>query len=333
MQRRRSLTGKMSGRRYNRMSINVAALIAEVHARPVLWDRSSSGYSDRNRRDSSWSEVCVALYPDWCGYEESLRWVIEQDLRKRWKTVRDRFLKWHRQLPAGDSSPSRKVPHHDELLFILPHRRPRPTSGNYEIIKVEPPDEMDEPQQLWEPMPSPSAAETSEAVGAPEIRQDLQGCAQDDQLETHSPQHPHDRPLLIPRSPPLCRVLPSPTRTSSARQRTRRTRDRLLEVERDRLSLIRREQGYDEWDWFGLGFAATCRRLRPEVRNDYVAFCLAAVKFFKSDNQPPLGDLLTHMSKFMQAGPQGAPPRPPEGPAMVTTSTQTPPIGEWAHCL
>lgn len=119
---------KRSSRHYHRMAINVGSLIAEVHLRPILWDKSTSGYRDRSLRDTAWTEVCVALYPDYDTYEERLQWVIEQDLRKRWKSVRDRFLKWHRLLPASGTSTShlRKVPHHDELMFILPQRRIRP---------------------------------------------------------------------------------------------------------------------------------------------------------------------------------------------------------------
>lgn len=322
---------KMSGRYYNRMSINVGALIAEVHARPLLWDRSSNWYSDRNRRDAAWNEVCLALYPTWDSYEESLQWVIEQDLRKRWKTVRDRFLKWHRQLPDASSSPSRlrKVPHHDELLFILPQRALRRRSRNYESSQVDSPDE-EEGQQLMmerEPKPSPSVAEAQEVVEEQEIKPDLQEWATASQMETDIPQHQPHHMLMMPQSPPMCHVLPAPTRTSSNRrsQRTLRTRDRLLGVESNTPSL---RQGHDEWDWYGRGIAAACRQMRPEVRRNYVAFCIAIATDFASDNPPQLGDLINHVRRFTRTG-----PRPNERSRRLSTSTQTDPIGGWVGCI
>lgn len=314
----------MSGRYYNRMAINVGSLIAEVHTRPVLWDKTSSGYTDRNCRDTAWNEVCLALYPDWYGYEESLQWVIEQDLRKRWKTVRDRFLKWHRQLPGSSSPPARKVPHHDELLFILPHRRLRP-----KLQQTESPDDEDVKPQLREPSPPPPAPE--ETVEIREIKQEEWPTTI--LMETHSPETPQHHMLFSPRSTPLCHVLPTPTRTSFPRrsQRTRRARDSLLEVESNELPHMRRGQGHDEWDAHGRGFAAACRQLRPEVRNDYVAFCLAAATDFTVGNPLRLGELISHMRQFTQTGPQEAPH--PERPSLVSASTQTDPVGGWACCL
>ncbi|XP_075706284.1 uncharacterized protein LOC142740744 isoform X2 [Rhinoderma darwinii] len=79
--------------RYRRMDMEVSTLINLVHNRPELWDTSSAGYSERNTREEGWTYVCRGLYPEWDGMLEREQGVIENDVRNRWRTVRDCFWK------------------------------------------------------------------------------------------------------------------------------------------------------------------------------------------------------------------------------------------------
>ncbi|KAG8536227.1 hypothetical protein GDO81_026853 [Engystomops pustulosus] len=61
---------------YRRMDLDVAAMISEVEARPALWDKSCKAYTDRHRRNTAWSQICKALYPDWSRLTQSQQGVI-----------------------------------------------------------------------------------------------------------------------------------------------------------------------------------------------------------------------------------------------------------------
>lgn len=104
---------------------------------------------------------------------------IEQDVRKRWKSVRDRFLRQYRELPASGSSPSQrnKICYIDDMLFILPQRGLRPSSGNFESCQAQ--DDQDG-QQLRESESSPctSPAGNEEAAGDEEQQAEPSGGGQ-----------------------------------------------------------------------------------------------------------------------------------------------------------
>jgi hypothetical protein len=44
--------------------LKVEVLISLVESKPVLWDKTLEGFKDRNATRNAWSEVCLALKPD-----------------------------------------------------------------------------------------------------------------------------------------------------------------------------------------------------------------------------------------------------------------------------
>ncbi|XP_071986797.1 uncharacterized protein [Engystomops pustulosus] len=268
---------------YRRMGINVGALISEVQSHPELWDKGATGYTDRHRRRRAWESICRALYPYWSGFSQSLQAVVESDLRKRWKSVRDRFLKEERNADRSGASPSQrpKVPFHDELMFILPRKGFSQSEdkdqdkeslpeerGPTPVTSIDPEEDLDDhagPSRVATP---PTTAEATTSATAPEV------------------------------TPPAKRSAPL-TRTAflhgQSRKTLRRT-ERQLEVESEALSLIRRVDGDDLFDYFGYGIASCCRQMRPTVQQDFISFVYAAAAVFNTVNPlPELGDLINSL--------------------------------------
>lgn len=137
--------------------------------------------------------------------------------------------------------------------------------------------------------------------GTPAYRQDLRGWPTSSLGESQGTRHlpRHVSPLL--QRPPLPHVLPPspvplPPLCAGKAKGPAGQRDRLLDVEQDMQSFIQRVQAHDEWDFHSQGLAFACRQLPPEVRKDYMAFCLAAATDFGFASHPvPLGDFINHM--------------------------------------
>ncbi|KAM3913583.1 uncharacterized protein RB166_018839 isoform 1-T2 [Leptodactylus fuscus] len=339
-QRRRETASMASRKVYRRMGINVGALISEVQARPELWDKSASGYTDRHRRRRAWESICKALYPHWSGFSESLQGVIESDLRKRWKSVRDRFLKEERNARRSGTPPSQRsrVPFHDELLFILPKKGFHSSKGNSRgkdsvptspsvedthkpknmdataLKIVEPTEETDEDS---EDKPGPSKVEWPPTVPGEATTA----------AATRSAAGPVD-----PTTYPV-----HSTRSTSTHWRGRRTLGRVdqqLDMESEALSLIRSVDDNDLFDYFGYGIASCCRQMRTEAQQDFISFVYAAAAFFNSVFPlPELGDLIN--SLWSVTGMRNASSLSQPRRRVVSTSTQTEPVtfSPPAHCL
>ncbi|XP_075710459.1 uncharacterized protein LOC142743497 [Rhinoderma darwinii] len=237
----------------------------ELQTHPNLWDKGATGYSDRYARGNSWLNICKALYPAWNSLSASEQRRIEEDVKKRWKSVRDRFLKVLRKTERSGGSPSKrvKVPHHDELLFILPSRGQRPTEGNYQ--EDEGPATQDEQQQM-EREPTPSTSTHYEAEG----EEELTGCLLATEMSLGEETH-WGRRLQHDGAPPVATQVSDPappTCTSSTRGRSRtpRVTDRQLQVETETLSFIQRVGADDRFDLFGHALASSCCQLPTERR-------------------------------------------------------------------
>ncbi|XP_073540365.1 uncharacterized protein [Phyllobates terribilis] len=324
---------------YRRMDMDVGTLISEVQARPLLWDKSSFGYTDRHRRDRAWIDICQILYPDWGGYSHPQQGVIEDDVRQRWKSVRDRFLKERRQAIRSGISPSkrRKMPFYDELLFIMPNCEPRTSQGSYQETEslAESPAAYDELQQMEsEPTPSTSAApiqevevdledqaDTSWVATPPSPGEETSAAASKITAVTISTVSPV--PVVIPITRPML-----PTRTASIRGRSRRAlrvTDRNLEGESESMSLNRRVEGNDRFDFFGFGLASHCRQMRSEHQDDFMSFVHAAAGLFNTaDSLPDLGDLINTLR--WASGLRELPPRSLPRPRVKSISIQTDPV-------
>ncbi|XP_075696901.1 uncharacterized protein LOC142662571 [Rhinoderma darwinii] len=262
---------EMSEEAYHRMHLNVGKLIHELKSHPCLWDKGAAG------------GIC----------------------EKRWRSVRDRFMKVVRKAKRSGGSPVKrpKVPHHDDLLFILPSRGQRPTEGNFQ--EPEAPATQDEQQQM-EREPTPSTSTQHEAEGEEQLAGDL--VATDMPLGEETPV---SSPLPVSHldAPPVATQVsdPAPHTCNSSRRgrrRTRRVRNRQLVVQTESMSLIQRVDGDDKFDlfiFFGYALASSCRQMPTERQDHFIAFChTVAADFPNAPALPELSVLLIHFRQAVQ---------------------------------
>ncbi|KAL4719684.1 hypothetical protein ACJJTC_003005 [Scirpophaga incertulas] len=84
--------------------MNEIDLIKEVEKRPILYDKSVSGFNKTKMRDDAWKEVQEALNAS------------EAECKKRWRSLRDSFIKLQRT--HGGRT---RWPYHHAMRFLLPH--------------------------------------------------------------------------------------------------------------------------------------------------------------------------------------------------------------------
>ncbi|XP_068632127.1 uncharacterized protein [Battus philenor] len=89
--------------------MNEIDLIKEVEKRPILYDKSVSGFNKTKLRDDAWKEVQDALH------------VSESECKKRWRSLRDSFIKLQRT--HGGRT---RWPYHHAMRFLLPHVEAKP---------------------------------------------------------------------------------------------------------------------------------------------------------------------------------------------------------------
>lgn len=88
--------------------MNETDLIKEVEKHPILYDKSVSGFNKTKLRDDAWKEVQEALN------------VSESECKKRWRSLRDSFIKLQRT--HGGRT---RWPYHQAMRFLLPHIEPK----------------------------------------------------------------------------------------------------------------------------------------------------------------------------------------------------------------
>ncbi|KAG8548442.1 hypothetical protein GDO81_025361 [Engystomops pustulosus] len=124
-------TAKMP--RLKRMELKVKELISAVQGHPELWDPSNRGYSDRQKKADAWSSVCRYLYPEWDDLDNRDKDILDNDVRRRWRSARDQFRREivQRECQNGLAPPSKKpYIHLEELMFLVPVLDLRPAIIN-----------------------------------------------------------------------------------------------------------------------------------------------------------------------------------------------------------
>ncbi|XP_023941219.1 transcription factor Adf-1-like [Bicyclus anynana] len=84
--------------------MNEIDLIREVERRPILYDKTVSGFNKTKLRDNAWKDV-----------QETLN-VSEAECKKRWRSLRDSFIKLQRT--HGGRT---RWPYLSAMKFLLPH--------------------------------------------------------------------------------------------------------------------------------------------------------------------------------------------------------------------
>ncbi|XP_077127833.1 uncharacterized protein LOC143783313 [Ranitomeya variabilis] len=120
---------------YDRMSLDVVQMISVIEKHPEVWDRSHENYKGSKR--DAWPKIVTTLFPEWPNLSKQWQTTILGDVRKRWRSVTDRFMK-SLKTPSGSSPPRKRVPYADQLQFILGSRSLRRTESN--VCAQTPPD-------------------------------------------------------------------------------------------------------------------------------------------------------------------------------------------------
>ncbi|CAJ0953637.1 unnamed protein product [Ranitomeya imitator] len=123
---------------YDRMRLDVVQMISVIEQHPEVWDRSSEKYKGAKR--DAWPKIVTALFPEWPNLPTQQQTQILGDVKTRWRSVTDRYLK-SLKTPSGSSPPRKRVPYGDQLKFILGSRSLRRTESN--ISAQTPPDLTD----------------------------------------------------------------------------------------------------------------------------------------------------------------------------------------------
>ncbi|KAI8435609.1 hypothetical protein MSG28_009197 [Choristoneura fumiferana] len=110
--------------------MNELDLIKEVEKRPILYDKTVSGFNKTKLRDDAWKEV-----------QESLN-VSEAECKKRWRSLRDSFIKLQRT--HGGRT---RWPYHQAMRFLLPHLEPNHGSTTRKDEDSDTEEETRRPQQ------------------------------------------------------------------------------------------------------------------------------------------------------------------------------------------
>ncbi|KAG8598846.1 hypothetical protein GDO81_002764 [Engystomops pustulosus] len=74
----------------------------------MLWELKNKHRVHREKRNYAWLQICKQMEPKWESFTNPERLRSEEDIRKRWRYMRDRFIRDHAQQEKSGSSPSKK---------------------------------------------------------------------------------------------------------------------------------------------------------------------------------------------------------------------------------
>lgn len=206
---------------------------------------------------------------DWDVLSSKEQWALENDLKNRWRSARDRFRKDYAAREKSGSSPTgrRKYMHFDALLYLAPTRDLRPTTGN--VVE----ETSQNVEEGAEEADNPAGEGPSTLSG-----DDLQPDRVETLLgETCSPQDPGGATVE--------------TAVANLRQQSRGAGRRALvqrAIESETASLLRRVGNEDLYDGFGHTVAGQCRNLPVGRRASYMAFVLAVSDLYGQQSSPPV---------------------------------------------
>ncbi|XP_022197445.2 uncharacterized protein LOC111054683 [Nilaparvata lugens] len=106
-------------------NVHMDQFIEEVRMRPAIYDTTMAEYCDRSYKRHLWMEICEKFNPDWSTLEEEQREAIGREMKNRWKSIRDAFVREVRYLKEAAKfgeppAKKRKYIYYDQLSFLLP---------------------------------------------------------------------------------------------------------------------------------------------------------------------------------------------------------------------
>ncbi|CAB3223643.1 unnamed protein product [Arctia plantaginis] len=178
--------------------MNEIDLIREVEKHPILYDKSVSGFNKTKLRDDAWKEVHIALH------------VSESECKKRWRSLRDSFIKLQRT--HGGRT---RWPYHQAMRFLLPHIEPKDNASKKEAEESDGEEEMRQraPQSLPDLSTYNSSDtkyeeddEDDDSQSQPSPKKARQNSTTDDETPCHCTRTDPDELFLLSCAPTLKRL-------------------------------------------------------------------------------------------------------------------------------
>ncbi|KAM4049005.1 uncharacterized protein ACNLHF_001554 [Anomaloglossus baeobatrachus] len=268
---------------FQRMKIDVAKLIAMVESMPCLWDPTCPDYMQKNKRMDCWGTICAELFPQWHEADAALQHKIELDVRKRWRSVKDRFHKIRNEGMKSGSSPKKpNFIYYDELSFLCTSRKTRETSGN--VAVQTPVDDEEGQESLLQPhQEGPSA-----------------------NIDQFSSEHEGDieSGTVQDKSPPRPTIITSgPTKYIKPKNKKKNTKNIQLEEDvicNETLKLLNTSAKEDDIDHFGISIAGRIRKIKDEKKKNtcMTAICGMLTCYEEEGSFPSSGAIISKIEQF-----------------------------------
>ncbi|XP_056419232.1 uncharacterized protein LOC130360705 [Hyla sarda] len=253
---------------------------------------------NKNVKKEVWVRIFREMYPDWDEKARGLRNKIGEDVKNRWRSLRDQFRRYENAKEQSGSSPisRRRFAYYESLLFLRSGRELRPSSGNVGDTN------QPEDEETITLDSSPSMINTEDD---PPL--------ESNQAASGGPSTSHIRANL---------------------QRGRhQSREGGFNVNRqnfefEALSMLQRVEKEDEWDHLACTLASRLRKLPVGRQWHCVPILFEVVEIFNSPNPIPTNlEIITELNKLKQSRCQSihsAPHVAPQSSATLSSSEDQP---------
>ncbi|XP_056388974.1 BRCA2 and CDKN1A-interacting protein isoform X1 [Hyla sarda] len=257
----------------------IKKLLKQVEAHPVLWDTSECGYGDRQLKEEAWNTICRNMHVNWDGLPEKHQIFIENDMKNKWRTVLNQFIReLAREQRSSAASQAKRKPYiyRKEMMFVT-------TSGQILQANLDPDSELEAEEK--QPKGRGRGRGRGPAKGSTQPGKGSKRAAKG-----------KNSVVIVPPRPPRMR-----------KRRVVRSRAFISEqVDAGILTLLQRRATEDGHDDFGRVVAAQVRRLPLHRRNDFMTFALNSVEYFLPPFKPPDVDTLVSSLRMVCTGQPGS---------------------------
>ncbi|XP_039281497.1 uncharacterized protein LOC120350778 [Nilaparvata lugens] len=117
------------------VELDCEVIILEVEKYPILYSKGDENYKSRNARIDAWKKVVAGVVGEekLLEFDEDKVNEIGRDIQKKWKALRDAYLRSLRtQIVKSGSGASKRrpYPYQQQMAFLRPVMENRQTSGN-----------------------------------------------------------------------------------------------------------------------------------------------------------------------------------------------------------
>ncbi|XP_069807579.1 uncharacterized protein [Dendropsophus ebraccatus] len=142
----------------SRLVVDTDLLISEVKKRPAVYDQQEDNYSDRNKKQRCWEEICTILVPGWEESSQLEKSCKAKEIQTRWRSLKDCFrreLHLQKKEVRSGSSPSKRKRYmfYDQLTFLEPTLMRRSISGKASDTQESPKSEGSDSEPPVSPLP------------------------------------------------------------------------------------------------------------------------------------------------------------------------------------